>query len=251
MWYLLFILIGLLLVRPTGHGDNRRAGHDGTRRIANGLILLTLLLGVSSTPLVEILLERSLRLDRIAISGSTPEFMIVLGGGYTTSSSPEEAVMNTVSAQRVRHAINEWRLNTDARLIFSGAGKPPHEAVAELMARAAASNGVPDSLIMLEPLSSNTREHPVEALHLPGVTSTSHVAVVTSGWNTRRARREFCRHFERVDVYPVPPAERVGALESVVPQGETLSSNARLLGEWFGIVWSVIRGIGAESVGDC
>ena len=135
MWYLLFVLLGLLLVRPSGHSDNRRARHDGTRRIANGLILMTLLLGAASTPLVEGLLERSLRLERITLSESTPEFFVVLGGGYTTSSSPDEDVLNTASTQRVRHAISEWRSNTDARLIFSGAGKPPHQAVAELMAR--------------------------------------------------------------------------------------------------------------------
>ena len=245
-WYLLAVLIGLLVLRRSMDG--------GGRRIVNGLILLTLLIPLASTPLVGILLEGSLRVDRASVSGSTPEFIFVLSGGYTRGSSPRQDVLLTESAQRVRHAVNEWRSNTSSRLVFSGttgSASRGGDRHAELMARAAANYGVPDSLLMLEPRSRNTREHPVEALRLPGVTPTTHVAVVTSGWHMRRTRREFCRHFERIDLYPVPPVERMGALRSLVPQAATLARNTTLLREWFGILWYAIRGAGVEAVGDC
>ena len=249
MWYLLTVLIALLVLRRSTDG--------GSRRITNGLILLTLLLALGSTPLVGILLESSLRVDRTSVSGSTPEFIIVLAGGRTALSSPEEYVLNTGGAQRIRHAVTEWRSNPNARLILSGAtglgeelaGR--HLTLAELMARAAASYGVPDSVLILEPRSTNTREYPVEALRLPGVTPGTHMAVVTSGWHTRRARREFCRYFERIDLYPVPPLERIISLSDLMPHADTLAENTRFLREWFAIVWYAIRGIGVEAVGDC
>ncbi len=250
-WYLLFVLIGLLLLRPSKHGGNRRSRHDGTRRIANILIGLTLLLGLASTPMVEVLLERSLRLDRVSAAEGSPEFIIVLGGSYVTSTAPEEDVLNTASARRLLHGVNEWRSNTQARLVLSGNGYPPHLSAADLMARDAADYDVPDSLLVVEPLAKNTREHPTEVLRLPGVTSTTHVAVVTSGWHMRRARREFCRYFERIDLYPVPPVERVRSLNYVVPRAGSLSGTTRLVREWVGIVWYAIRGIGIEAVGDC
>jgi uncharacterized SAM-binding protein YcdF (DUF218 family) len=251
VWYLLAVLIGVLLLRGSADGNHRR--------IANGLIFVTLLVAFSSTPLVGILLERSLRVDRVHVSGSTPEIIIVLGGGDTPSTSPEEDVLSIASTQRIRHAVAEWQLNTNARLVLSGAtslgggrpGRPPHPAFVELMAQVAVSYGVHDSVLVLEPHSTNTREHPIEVLRLPGVTPTTHVAVVTSGWHMRRARAEFCRHFERVDLLPVPPIEHSGAPRSLLPQARTLSRNTTLLREWFGIIWYAIRRIGAEPVGNC
>ena len=77
------------------------------------------------------------------------------------------------------------------------------------------------------------------------------MAVVTSGWHTRRARREFCRYFERIDLYPVPPLERIISLSDLMPHADTLAENTRFLREWFAIVWYAIRGIGVEAVGDC
>ena len=119
------------------------------------------------------------------------------------------------------------------------------------MARAATRYGVPDSVLILEPRARSTRQHPIEALGLPEVTSTSHLAVVTSGWHMRRARREFCRYFERIDVYPVPPIQRGTGLLALVPQAETLGENTTLLREWFGVIWYAFRAVGVEGVGDC
>lgn len=241
MWYLLTILIGLFLLRRSMDGGNRR--------IANGLILFTLLTALASTPLVGIVLELSLRVDRTGISGSTPEFIIVLSGGYIVGNSSGRDILTTYSAERVSHGVNEWRSNRAARLVFSGWSGNGRDT--QLMARAAAGYGVPDSVLMLEAHSRNTREHPVEVLLLAGVNPTKHVAVVTSGWHMRRARREFCRYFERIDLYPVPPRKRGGALELLVPQAGTLGGNTLLLREWVGIIWYAVRGIGVEAVGDC
>ena len=122
-----------------------------------------------------------------------------------------------------------------------------------MMARAAVGYGVPDSIIVLEAASRNTREHPVEALRLPGVKPTTHVAVVTSSWHMRRAGAEFCLYFERIDLYPVALVESnrsIGASD-ILPQAQWLSENTWRLREWFGIVWYEIRGIGVDAVSEC
>ena len=241
VWYLLAVLIGLFWLRRSTDGSNRR--------IANGLILLTLLAALASTPLVGVLLERSLRVDRTSLAGSSPEFIFVLSGGYLVGNSARMDILTEYSAERVSHGVTEWRSNRAARLVFSGWSGTGLDT--ELMSRAAAGYGVPDSVFMFEAHSRNTREHPIEALRLPGVKPTTHVAVVTSSWHMRRARREFCRYFERVDLYPVPPGERSGGLRGLVPQARTLSGNTRFLREWVGIVWYAIRGVGVGAVGDC
>ena len=246
VWYLLAVLTGLLVLR--------RSTDCSRTRIANGLVLLTLLTTLASTSPVGILLERSLRVDRATVAGSTPEFIFVLSGGYSRGSTPSEDVLGTEGAARVRHAVNEWRSNRGSRLVFSGTTPETsrgRDRDGELMARAAASYGVPDSVLILEPRSKNTREHPIEALRIPGVMPTTHVAVVTSDYHMRRARREFCRYFEVIDSYPVPPSGGVTSLRDLVPQAERLSVNTVLLREWFGIVWYAIRGIGVEGVDDC
>ena len=245
-WYLLAVLIGLLVLRRATDGRHRR--------IANGLMLFTLLIAFASTPLVGILLDHSLQVHRTSVSGSSPQFIFVLSGGYSVGNSSRGDVLNTYTAERVRHGVNEWQSNKGAQLVLSGSsGSASHGGGrdTELMARAAAGYGVPDSVLVLEARSRNTREHPVEALRIPGVTPTTHVAVVTSSWHMRRARREFCRHFERIDSYPVPPAARIISLVSLAPRAETLGRNTTLLREWFGILWYTIRGAGVEAVGDC
>ena len=241
LWYLLAVLVGLLVVRRSADG--------GPRRIVNGLILLTLLTALASTRLVGVLLERSLHVDRTSVSDGIPEFIFVLSGGYIVGNSSRRDVLTTHSAERVSHGVNEWRSNRAARLVFSGWSGNGLDT--ELMSRAAAGYGVPDSVFMFEAHSRNTREHPIEALRLSGVTSGAHVAVVTSGWHMRRARGEFCRYFERINLYPVPRVKSVPSLYYVLPQSGTLGWNTLLLREWFGIIWYAIRGIGVEAVGDC
>ena len=105
MWYLLTVLIALLVLRRSTDG--------GSRRITNGLILLTLLLALGSTPLVGILLESSLRVDHTNVSGSAPEFIIVLAGGRTASSSPEEDVLN-IGGRLLNQLISGPTVESDA-----------------------------------------------------------------------------------------------------------------------------------------
>ena len=246
MWYLIAALLSLLMIRRSTVGSSRHT--------VNGLLLLTLVLTVVSTSLMEGLLQRSLGVDRTIVSGGKPGYIFVLGGGYRRGSTPSGDVLVTESAARVRQAVTEWRSNASSLLVFSGGATSDgrgRSRQGQLMASAAASYGVPDSLMVIEPRSRNTREHPIEALRIPGVTSLTHVAIVTSGQHMRRARREFCRYFELTDFYPVPSSVGVVSMRGLVPQAALLAANTSMLREWVGIVWYAIRGLGVEDVGDC
>ena len=121
----------------------------------------------------------------------------MLGGGYDPGVIPDEDILSTESQRRVLHGVTLWRRYPDARLVLSGAmeylGRRNLGRHAQLMAEVSVNQGVPASAVLLEPRSRNTREHPIEALTLPGVTSATPIAVVTSGWHMRRAQRDFYR----------------------------------------------------------
>jgi len=85
--------------------------------------------------------------------------------------------------------------------------------------------GWPTSAILLEPRSINTREHPIEALKLSGVTSTTPIAVVTSDWHIRRAEQEFRRYFQQVYNYPAPSLQGALGLQSLIPSADSLVPN--------------------------
>ena len=233
LWFLLLQTAGLCVLL-------RRM--SGRSRLLWSLLLLSILLGMASTPLAWRGLEASLRVASIPDSTIAPAYIFVLGGGYLPGVIPEEDVLVVESQRRVLRAITLWRRFPNARLVLSGAvheydGFREPDRLAQLMADAAMRRGVPTSAILLEPRSINTREHPIEALKLSGVTSTTPIAVVTSDWHIRRAEQEFRRYFQQVYNYPAPPLQGAMGLQSLIPSADSLGANTLLLREWVGILW--------------
>ncbi len=232
-WYLLLQSAGLLALQRHSIGRSRA--------LLRALLLLTLLLAMVSTPLSRTGLEASLMLAPTSSSAMAPAFIFVLGGGYLPGVVPDEDILVAESQRRVLHGVTLWRRYSDARMVFSGVmeyqGRREPDRHAQLMADAAMNRGVPSSAVLLEPCSRNTREHPVEALTLPGVTSATPIALVTSGWHMRRAQREFCRYFEQVQTYPVPEVQHPVGWQDFIPDADTLDANTTLLREWVGILW--------------
>jgi uncharacterized SAM-binding protein YcdF (DUF218 family) len=175
-----------------------------------------------------------------------PAFIFVLGGGYDPGVIPDEDNLSAESERRVVHGVTLWRRYPHARLVFSDAleypGRRELARHAQLMAATAINRGVPASAVLLEPRSRNTREHPLEALTLPGVTSAIPIAVVTSGWHMRRAQRKFCRYFQHVRIDPVPELQRSVGCQDFIPDAGTLDANTTPLREWVGMFWYAILG---------
>jgi uncharacterized SAM-binding protein YcdF (DUF218 family) len=238
LWFLLAQTTGLIALYRTSSGRRRTA--------VQALLVLTAMLAVASTELVLDGLETSLGRAEVADSAFAPAMIFVLGGGYIPSVSPDEDVLVQETEQRVAHGVAEWRRHPSARLVFSGAAyeyakmRPVDQSV-QLMAEAARMRGVPASAVILEARSRNTREHPIEARRIPTVTSETPVAVVTSAWHMRRARREFCRHFRHVLSAPVPTTTRSLGWGYLLPSAGSLEASTTLLREWVGLLWYQLR----------
>lgn len=213
------------------------------------LLILSILLGIVSTPLAWRGLEASLKVASSSPdSAIAPAYIFVLGGGYLPGSISEEDVLVMESQRRVLHAVTLWRQFPNARMVLSGAvyeyeGIRDPDRLAQLMADIAMCRGVPKSSILLESRSINTREHPIEALKLPDVYPNTSIGVVTSDWHMRRAEQEFRRYFQQVYTYPVLPLRDTQGLQSLIPAVDALGANTIFLQEWVGILWYKILGL--------
>jgi len=246
LWFLLIQIVasGLLLRRRyTGCG----------RGLPLVTLYSTLLLGVLAMPLTANVLEATLQINSPEEAAFSPTHIFVLGGGYQLGNYPDEDLLIQESQLRVLHGIAVWKRYPVARLVFSGASREDGREDArhaELARDMAVLRGVPTDAIMMETHSLNTRGHPVEALRLPGVSASTPIGLVTSGWHTRRAQREFRRYFQRVALYPVPLVIRPWQWQDLVPAADSLDGSTTLLREWAGLLWCVIFDCFVHQVSD-
>lgn len=244
-WYLLLQFAGLITLQ------RRMTGYS--RTLVRLMLLLSLFLAIGATPLSQRCLETSLSLPPMLNNNLSPALIFVLGGGYLPGVIPDEDILISESQRRVVHGVNIWRHYPDARMIFSGAayeyeGIRGVDRLVQLMSETAQNRGVPASAVLLEPHSRNTREHPIEALKMSGVTPVIPIGIVTSDWHMRRARREFCRYFPQVQTYPVPKVKSPLVWQDIIPNANTLDANTTLLREWVGMLWYTILGLQGQEL---
>jgi uncharacterized SAM-binding protein YcdF (DUF218 family) len=230
---LLLQSIGLLIL-------HRRVAGRG-RVVVRALLVLMLLLATFSVPFMHRALEASLSPAPASDAAVSPTVIFVLGGGYVPGATPDEDRLVLESEARVVHGVSVWRRVRAARIVCSGAGGyegiRTGDRLVQLMAESATRRGVPAANVSLEPRSRNTREHPIEALKLAGVTSSTPIGIVTSGWHMRRALREFRRRFQNVQPYPVPLVPQAIGWQDFIPDAEALDASTTLLREWVGLAW--------------
>lgn len=160
------------------------------------------------------------------------DFVVVLGGGQYSEAS----------CDRLLEGLRIKRLNTQSRLVLSGApcGAPVSEA--EVLADRACSLGVPEGGIIREPCSRVTFEHPI---YVKSIVGNRPFAVVTSASHMPRA----IRLFRKAGLNPVPaPAgnlslklSRSGKI-SFAPNISALAASSAALHEYFGLLWAYLRG---------
>lgn len=217
----------------------------GARKLIWMLLMISLVgLGALSTPSVSRSLERSLSHAVNNQEGNAPTYIFVLGGGYLPGASLDQDVLVEESSRRVLAAIAWWREYPQAKLVFSGAlgeiKNRPNDRLVQLMAETAMCHGVPKSHLVLEGSSVNTREHPIKALELPGITSKTQIGLVTSNSHMRRARREFSRYFSAILIHPVPLSSYSVGWQDFIPNPDSLGASTIFLQEWVGIVWYAV-----------
>ena len=232
LWFLIIQFSLLAFIFP----------RDMRFNFAGYLFAISLLgLALFSLPITGYFLERGLALVLDKQVRNKPDYIFALGSGYRLGTSIEDDFLGEECYRRVLAATALWHQYPNATVVVSGAspeylGRSPAR-MAQLMELAIEQHGVPASQIIMEPHSTNTREHPIEALKLPNITPQTPIAVVTSVWHMRRAQQEFNRYFKNSWYSPVPLNRDSIHWWAFIPNSYALGSNTTLFREWVGLAW--------------
>jgi len=173
----------------------------------------------------------------------SPEFIFVLGGGYELGANAAQDFLGTESIRRVNAASALWQKYPKSLVVFSGR-QPGTEndreptRHGELSSEHAMSLGLTKSRIIIESTSSNTREHPIEALKLSEVERDNQIAIVTSDFHLRRATGEFKKHFLKVESFGTGDAASGLSWLDFIPLATHLDENTYRIKEFAGIIIS-------------
>jgi uncharacterized SAM-binding protein YcdF (DUF218 family) len=194
-----------------------------------------------STGVATLIFDQILATETSPNSDWSPEFIFVLGGGYEVGDNEVQDFLGTESIRRVNAASALWQKYPKSTVVFSG-NQPGTEddrestRHGELSSEHAISLGLDKSRIIIESASSNTREHPIEALELSGVKRDSKIAIVTSDFHLRRATGEFKEHFANVESFGTGDAASGLSWLDFVPLATHLDENAYRMKEFAGLL---------------
>ena len=196
-----------------------------------------------STGVATLIFDQILANESLPGPDWSPEFIFVLGGGYEIGANVAQDFLGTESIRRVNAASALWQKYPKSRVVFSG-NQPGTEEDreptrhGELAAEHAISLGLNESRIIIESVSLNTQQHPIEALKLSGVKRDSLIAIVTSDFHLRRATGEFKKHFVNVESFGTGDAASGLSWLDFVPLATHLDENAYRIKEFAGIIIS-------------
>ena len=235
VWILLLVLTFAIFVKVKSARVNRVV--KLLTRISIS-ILFFLSTGIATT-----VFDQILATETSPNSDWSPEFIFVLGGGYELGANNAQDFLGTESIRRVNAASALWQKYPKSRVVFSG-NQPGTEEDreptrhGELAAEHAISIGLNESRIIIESVSLNTRQHPIEALKLSGVKRDSLIAIVTSDFHLRRATGEFKKHFVNVESFGTGDATSGLSWLDFVPLATHLDENVFRIKEFAGIIIS-------------
>ncbi|MFM8651012.1 MAG: YdcF family protein [Acidimicrobiaceae bacterium] len=194
-----------------------------------------------STGVATLIFDQILATETSPRSDWSPEFIFILGGGYELGANAAQDFLGTESIRRVNAASALWQKYPKSLVVFSGKqpGTETERAKTrhgELSSEHAISLGLTESRIIIESTSSNTIEHPIEALKLSRVKRDSKIAIVTSDFHLRRATGEFKKHFLNVESFGTGDAASGLSWLDFVPLATHLDENAYRIKEFAGII---------------
>lgn len=194
-----------------------------------------------STGIATLIFDQFLATETSPESDWSPEFIFVLGGGYELGANAAQDFLGTESIRRVNAASAIWQKYPESIVVFSGKqpGTETERAATrhgELSSEHALSLGLDRIRIIIESPSSNTREHPIEALKLSEVERDSKIAIVTSDFHLRRAAGEFKKHFLNVESFGTSDAANGLSWLDFVPLATNLNTNTLRIKEIVGLV---------------
>ena len=169
--------------------------------------------------------------------------IVVLGGAVSPPEAPRSDVDLDSAADRVWHAARLYHAGKAPLIVLSGGSDPAVSRMseAEAMQLFLRDLCVPDSAMLLETRSRNTRQNAEYSSQLLRAHKLNHILLVTSALHMQRALGEFSVQGLQVtpagtDVEGVQPPPIPWRY---LPDAESLAASARALKEWVG-QWRVI-----------
>ena len=176
-------------------------------------------------------------------TGTMPEYIAVLGAGYTsTGSTPIASRIGYDSLVRVVEGIRLHRLIPGSKLILSGGSKPGTISSAEDMAQLARELGVNVHDIIIEKTSRDTKD---EADIIKTIIGTDRFILVTSASHMPRSMALF----RNLGMNPIPAPTR--SIESRIlyrgpnpffPAAINIEKVEMAFHEYLGMIWAKLRG---------
>ena len=204
-----------------------------------------------ATPFVALVLETPLAVESTIETNWQPDYIYVLAAGFDLGDSPAEDSSGLETIRRVNRAVMLWRDYPTATLVMAG-NQPGSESLrpadqqGNLMRKQAERLGVPTESILIDSVSTNTNGHAKVARDAGFLTPTTPLAIVTSDFHLRRARREFSRFFTDIRTVGADPDITdttwgdIG-ITSFFPRVEALRNTTVYLREYVALLLSDLR----------
>jgi uncharacterized SAM-binding protein YcdF (DUF218 family) len=230
----------------------------GRRTAVGGLVVLYLF----SNGLVAETLTRSLERQYLPTDPiPRADGVIVLGGGIYPRAFPRPTVEVGEAGDRILYAANllrkgaaEWILCAAGSADLSYTTQPHGEAMQEILGWM----GIKESQVILDTTSRTTRENAVHSLPLAVERGARRVLLVTSASHMPRSIRIFQKQASQLgikdlEIIPAPcdyayidpekyPPLYYRAAMGLLPTSASMETSARMLHEYFGMVYYWLRG---------
>ena len=253
LWLPLVILVGVWVYLWRTSRLGRWVKIIGTSALAG--------LWLACTPLSALLLERPLMVESTLEAGWSPRYIFVLSAGFDIADEPELDASGTETVRRVNRAVVLWRDYPNATLVMTGAQPGMHglqghglqgqslrspEQQGQLMQAQAQRLGVPAANIIIDAISLNTKGHAKQARDSALFAPDMALAIVTSDFHLRRARREFSRYFNNVRMIGSDPVVTDDSfsdisLASLFPRTNAVAETTMYLREYVALALSDLR----------
>jgi len=243
LWLPLVILVGVWVYLWRTSQLGRWVKITGTSALAG--------LWLACTPFTALLLERPLMVESTLEAGWSPRYIFVLSAGFDLADEPELDASGVETVRRVNRAVVLWRDYPNATLVMTGA-QPGMQELREpeqqgqLMQAQAQRLGVPAANIIIDAISLNTKGHAKQARDSALFAPDMALAIVTSDFHLRRARREFSRYFNNIRMIGSDPAITDDlfsdiSLASLFPRTNAVAETTMYLREYVALALSDLR----------
>ena len=251
-----FMPVPLALILLAAAGIFLWVGRKHARRHARIAVFLAGAAGVvmlfSSSPFLSEALIRPLERAHPALFACPAEgpdpYIVVLGAGRRDDRSVHPlARLSDAGTARLVEGVRIFSGLPDATLVFSGGALGADTAIADAMADAAVSLGIPPERIerLVEPLDTESEAAAFRALIAANAASAGErgVILVTSASHMPRALYLF--RMNGIEPIPAPTdyraLRRPFSLYTIAPNASSIATTERAVHEYLGLLWAYLR----------